>query len=71
MSERLRPGAVRDAILQAFKGTAALTVSELHESVNKQLGQDVARSSVRSYLNINTPKTFERVGRGSYQLAKK
>lgn len=72
MSDRLKPGAVRDAILATFyRERTALTVDELHESVNKQLGKTVARSSVRSYLNINTPGTFERVDRGSYRLAKK
>jgi site-specific DNA-methyltransferase (adenine-specific) len=29
---------------------------------------DVPASSVRSYLNLNTPETFERTGRGKYRL---
>ena len=71
MSQRLRPGAVRDAILDSFASTDSLTVRELRQSVTERLGTDVARSSVQSYLNLNTPELFERVGRGSYRLVGK
>jgi len=68
---RLQPGAVRDAIDaclgESDPGGTGLT--ELHERVESHIGQRVARSSVRSYLNLNTPGKYERVGRGRYRLA--
>ena len=67
MSEKLQPGVVRDAILESFTKPGPLTVEEIHASVEKSIGREVARSSVRSYLRLNTPKTFERLGRGSYR----
>lgn len=70
MSERLRPGAVRDAIIESLSGAKALTTAEVYEAVNKKLGREVAKSSVRSYLNLNTPETFECVERGRYRLRK-
>jgi len=63
------PGNVRDSIiryLSALGGSA--TVAEIHDAVAHQLG-NVAASSVRSYLNLNTPDIFERIGRGCYGLA--
>ncbi|MEV0343664.1 hypothetical protein AB0H49_32090 [Nocardia sp. NPDC050713] len=71
MTDRLRPGAVRDAILEALRGSKGLSVAEIHSAVVESLGREVPRSSVRSYLNLNTPEVFERVGRGAYRLAKK
>lgn len=71
-TRRRAPGAVRDAILAAFrKERRELTVAELHEHVSKALGDDVPSSSVRSYLNINTPGMFIRTGRGSYRLVRR
>jgi site-specific DNA-methyltransferase (adenine-specific) len=43
------------------------SVSEIREAVIAKIG-DVPCSSVRSYLNINTPEIFERTARGRYQL---
>jgi len=44
-------------------------VAEIHAEVARQLGP-VAASSVRSYLNINTPHIFQRTDRGCYGLAR-
>ena len=62
------PGAIRDVVMGylAVLGTAA-TVAEIHAAVAGRLGA-VPPSSVRSYLNLNTPEVFERVGRGRYRL---
>jgi DNA modification methylase len=62
------PGSIRDSIvsyLSAIGGSA--TVAEIHDAVVHQLGS-VAASSVRSYLNINTPDVFKRTDRGCYGL---
>lgn len=66
----LQPGIVRDGIRAALKkaGVDGASVGEIHAAVEKKVGQDVPRSSVRSYLNINTPGQFERVGHGKYRL---
>jgi hypothetical protein len=66
-----RPGEVRDAIigyLRTHKGEAK--VSDIHMAVERQLGGEVPRSSVRSYLRLNSGsgKTFESTGRGHYRL---
>lgn len=62
------PGAIRDSIVDylATLGSEA-TVAEIGQAVARQIGA-VAASSVRSYLNINAPEIFERVGRGRYRL---
>lgn len=53
----------------AHRGEA--TVDQIHAAVNNSLGEAVARSSVRSYLNINTPDRFIRTERGRYRLARR
>ena len=62
------PGAIRDVVVGylASVGSAA-TVAEIHAAVAGRLGE-VPASSVRSYLNLNTPDVFERIGRGRYRL---
>lgn len=68
---RRQPGQVRDAILQYFAAhRGESTVADIHAGVIKSLGQDVPRSSVRSYLNINTPGRFVRTTRGRYRLTR-
>jgi len=47
------------------------TVDEIHAAVNDSLGETVARSSVRSYLNINTPARFVRTAHGRYRLGRR
>lgn len=64
-----KPGEVRDSILrfmsQAPKREAS--VADIYQAVCNELGE-VPRSSVRSYLNLNTPSMFQRTGRGNYKL---
>ena len=65
------PGSIRDAIVEHLSvADRDATVAEIREAIARKLG-NVSPSSVRSYLNLNVPKTFERVGRGRYRLKKK
>jgi DNA modification methylase len=62
------PGSIRDSIysyLQMIGGEASL--DEISRAVMAQMGA-TSPSSVRSYLNINVGKTFQRTGRGRYKL---
>lgn len=69
MADRNNPGVVRDAILEVFqRRKSVLTVAEVRDAVAEDLGTDVPASSVRSYLNINTPGRFTRTARGRYKL---
>lgn len=66
---RRKPGEVRDAILGYLRTQKdASRVADIHSAVEKRLGGEVARSSVRSYLGLNEGAAFERVGRGRYRL---
>jgi DNA modification methylase len=63
-----RPGEVRDAIVSVLTtrpGGAPLQKIEQHVA---DLIGPAARSSVRSYLRLNTPSTFIRTARGHYGL---
>lgn len=71
MTERTRPGAVRDAIIASMPPNKPMTVAELCAAVSDRLGHQVASSSVRSYLRLNTPGLFERTGHGQYKLRRK
>ena len=63
------PGSIRDSIIAYLDDLEAdATTSEILEAVTRRLGA-VSASSVRSYLNLNTPGTFARTGRGRYRLA--
>lgn len=63
-----RPGTVRDAIIGCLKKRGGqATIREIVADVRHALGA-VPQSSVRSYLNLNTPRLFHRVGRGRYEL---
>lgn len=64
----LAPGVIRDSIIEylSMVGGDAPT-EEIVAAVKRSVGT-VPTSSVRSYLSLNTPKTFERVGRGRYRL---
>ncbi len=65
---RNAPGQVRDAIVATLlESKGPLSVAAIHKSVVAQMG-DVPKSSVRSYLLINTPVKFRRTGRGLYEL---
>lgn len=62
------PGTVRDAIVDFLSALAReASIAEIVSAVGKQCGPTPA-SSVRSYLNLNTPGLFERTGRGRYRL---
>jgi DNA modification methylase len=62
------PGQVRDAILTYLSSVGSATLAEIQGYVLSQLGQ-VPTSSVRSYLNLNTPSRFTRTVKGRYALA--
>jgi len=63
------PGRIRDSILGYLgaKGCDA-SLDEINEAVRVDLGL-VAPSSVRSYLNLNTPEKFVRTGKGRYSIS--
>lgn len=68
MTQRYAPGLVRDAIIAAFREAhRELSLAEIHQSVVRSLGA-VPKSSVRSYLQLNTPTKFQKVRRGCYRL---
>ncbi|MBV8685754.1 MAG: site-specific DNA-methyltransferase [Alphaproteobacteria bacterium] len=63
------PGVIRDSILtymEALDGEASLR--QIREALTVRLGP-VPDSSIRSYLNLNVGKRFERTARGRYRLA--
>jgi DNA modification methylase len=65
---RQAPGRIRDSIVGFLSNRPdGAGLSEVHEAVSSRIGK-VAPSSVRSYLNLNTPETFERTARGQYKL---
>ncbi len=68
MESRYGPGVIRDAIHSYLARRDATSVRDICKGVEAQLGMSVARSSVQSYLVLNTPDVFERVGRGTYRL---
>ncbi len=55
------------ATLRTHPGGAA--VHEIIRDVRRLLGNNVAASSIRSYLRLNTPEQIRRIDRGRYQLA--
>lgn len=66
---RVAPGSVRDAIFSAFAEMGPeLSLPTIEYLVRGFLGADVSASSIRSFLNNNTPGLFERTGRGVYIL---
>ncbi len=64
------PGRIRDSII-GYLGTigADASLDEIHNAVRADLGL-VAPSSVRSYLNLNTPQKFIRTGKGRYSISR-
>ncbi len=62
------PGIIRDSIIDFLSGIGGdASTHEITLAVRTKVGE-VASSSVRSYLNLNTPTTFERTARGRYRL---
>ena len=67
---RRPPGEVRDAVLLTLRGRpSGASVGEIVAGVQDLIG-DVSSSSIRSYLRLNTPRSFRRPRRGYYQLAR-
>jgi site-specific DNA-methyltransferase (adenine-specific) len=64
------PGRIRDSII-GYLGAIGCDASldEIHDAVRADLGL-VAPSSVRSYLNLNTPEKFVRTGKGRYSISR-
>ena len=63
------PGAIRDSILGYMEALGSdASIQQIMEAVRVRLGT-VPASSVRSYLNLNVPRVFERTTRGRYRLA--
>lgn len=67
MNYRAAPGVVRDSIVNYLTGAESASIPEICQAVAARVGE-VPASSVRSYLNINTPDLFERTARGRYRL---
>lgn len=65
-----QPGQIRDGIEEALGrvGSEGATASEIVGYLSDGFGQPVPPSSVRSYLQLNTPGKFERLERGRYRL---
>jgi DNA modification methylase len=62
------PGAIRDSIIAYLTELGAdASLTEINTAVSGRLG-GASASSIRSYLNLNVPDLFERVGRGRYRL---
>ena len=63
-------GAIRDAITDYLEiRPQGAAIGEIEEHVRKKIGGSIGSSSVRSYLNLNIPRLFERMGRGRYRIA--
>lgn len=68
VQEKRRPGEVRDAILSVLTARpAGASLRTIEQHVADLIG-NAARSSVRSYLRLNTPSIFVRTARGQYGL---
>jgi DNA modification methylase len=67
MNHRAAPGIVRDSIVAYLSAAESASLAEITQAVASRLG-DVPPSSVRSYLNLNTPDLFQRTSRGHYRL---
>lgn len=65
---RHAPGHVRDAIVDYLSSSEIASIGEIQQALATRIGE-VPASSVRSYLNLNTPGLFKRMGPGQYRLA--
>ena len=61
------PGRVRDSITRFLEMGNEASLEDIYQFVAGDLG-DVPASSVRSYLNLNTPEQFTRTAKGRYSL---
>lgn len=67
MRRRASPGSVRDSIVTYLAAAESASLQEIEAAVTARIGP-VSSSSVRSYLNLNTPDVFQRTERGRYRL---
>lgn len=67
---KVQPGQVRDGISDVLRrfGAKGASMEQIAHGVDEIVGFSVPRSSVRSYLRLNTPGKFERLQRGHYRL---
>ncbi len=62
------PGVIRDSILHYLEGlNGEASLRQISNALSVRLGP-VRDSSIRSYLNLNVGRLFERTGRGRYRL---
>lgn len=62
------PGAVRDSIIRMLSAhPRGAAVADIVQAVKERIGP-TPPSSIRSYLNLNSPRLFVRAERGVYQL---
>lgn len=62
-------GVIRDILVDHLSvAREGATIAEMEAVVREKVGPQIGSSSVRSYLNLNTPSLFERVARGKYRL---
>lgn len=63
-----RPGEVRDAITRVLTtAPEGVSLTDIRRAVTEIIGP-VPPSSIRSYLQLNTPRVFIRTGRATYAL---
>jgi len=68
VATRRRPGEVRDAIMATMSlRTDAMNSKDIADEVTALIGE-TSQSSVRSYIQLNTPDMFVRESRGLYRL---
>jgi DNA modification methylase len=67
MTHRAAAGVVRDSIVAYLRAAQSASIAEIKQALAARIG-DVAASSLRAYLNLNTPQLFERAARGHYKL---
>lgn len=65
-----QPGQIRDAVVASLehRNHEGATLAEIYDYVSNKFSTPAPRSSIRSYLRINTPGLFERIARGHYRL---
>ncbi|HAU37528.1 MAG TPA: DNA methylase [Phycisphaerales bacterium] len=69
IEQRILPGQIRDAIVDFLRSRLAeASIQEIQQAVNRRLGDAVPKSSVRSYLSLNTATLFDRTSVGTYRL---
>jgi site-specific DNA-methyltransferase (adenine-specific) len=69
LDQRVLPGRIRDAIVDYLRNRLEeASVAQVQEAVDRRLGGSVPRSSVRSYLRLNTATLFDRTDIGTYRL---